>query len=274
MGGVGTAIPSPRRPCSSRHSLSYANLPTSWLLKQKQTTHWESSIATAQAVHALLIAPTGTNALAPTSVDIRVGSKELRPQPQGHLGLIQQEWTPEEIRPALAKVSLQSSGNTPTWGSLTWQYYEEGTKVSNSGTGLTLTVDHYKVVHSTQGEKLVPITPTTPLTKGDRVRTRIHFTADRAMDYVELRLPRPAALEPVSTHSGYTYAQGLAHYRSIGNSSTTCYLYRIGKGSYTIGLDSWVSLSGHFTSAPSTIQCMYAPAFIATAASIPMQVAP
>ena len=245
-----------------------------WLLKQKQTTHWESSIATAQAVHALLIAPTGTNALAPTSVDIRVGSKELRPQPQGHLGLIQQEWTPEEIRPALAKVSLQSSGNTPTWGSLTWQYYEEGTKVSNSGTGLTLTVDYYKVVHSTQGEKLVPITPTTPLTKGDRVRTRIHFTADRAMDYVELRLPRPAALEPVSTHSGYTYAQGLAHYRSIRNSSTTCYLYRIGKGSYTIGFDSWVSLSGHFTSAPSTIQCMYAPAFIATAASIPMQVAP
>lgn len=245
-----------------------------WLLKQKHTTHWESTIATAQAVHALFVAPTSTNALAPIPIYIRVGGKELTPQPHSHLGLIQHEWAPEEIRPALAKVSLQSSGNTPTWGALTWQYYEEASKVSSSGTGLTLTADHYKVVHTAQGEQLVPLTPTTPLTKGDRVRTRLSFTADRVMDYVELRLPRPAALEPVSTHSGYTYAQGLGYYRSIENSRTTCYLYRIDKGRYTIELDSWVSLSGHFTCAPSTIQCMYAPTFIATAASTPMQVAP
>ena len=245
-----------------------------WLLKQKHTTHWESTIATAQAVHALFVAPTSTNVLAPIPIYIRVGGKELTAQPHSHLGLIQHEWTPEEIRPALAKVSLQSSGNTPTWGALTWQYYEEASKVSSSGTGLTLTANHYKVVHTAQGEQLVPLTPTTPLTKGDRVRSRIHFTADRAMDYVELRLPRPAALEPVSTHSGYTYTQGLGYYRSIENSRTTCYLYRIDKGRYTIELDSWVSLSGHFTCAPSTIQCMYAPTFIATAASTPMQVAP
>ena len=223
-------------------------------------------------MHALLIAPTGTNALAPTSVDIRVGSKELRPQPQGHLGLIRHEWAPEEIRPALAKVSIQSSGDTPTWGALTWQYYEEAPKVSSSGTGLTLTVGHYKVEHTAQGETLVPITPGTPLAKGDRVRTRIHFTADRAMDYVELHLPRPAALEPVSTRSGYIHARGLAHYRSITNTRTSCYLYRVDKGSYQLDFDAWVSLSGHFTSAPSTIQCMYAPAFIATAASTPLQV--
>ena len=43
-----------------------------------------------------------------------------------------------------------------------------------------------------------------------------------------------------------------------------------GKGSYTIGLDSWVSLSGHFTSAPSTIQCMYAPEFTAATGSQPL----
>lgn len=245
-----------------------------WLLKQKQTTHWESSIATAQAVHALLTAPTGTpaTALAPTPVSLHVGGKELHTQPQSHLGLIQHEWAPEEIRPALAKVSIQSSGDTPTWGALTWQYYEEAPKVSSSGTGLTLTVEHYKVEHSAQGETLVPITPGTPLAKGDRVRTRVHFTADRAMDYVELHLPRPAALEPVSTRSGYIHARGLAHYRSITNTRTSCYLYRVDKGSYQLDFDAWVSLSGHFTSAPSTIQCMYAPAFIATAASTPLQV--
>ena len=245
-----------------------------WLLKQKQTTHWESSIATAQAVHALLTAPTGTpaTALAPTPVSLHVGGKELHTQPQSHLGLIRHEWAPEEIRPALAKVSIQSSGDTPTWGALTWQYYEEAPKVSSSGTGLTLTVEHYKVEHSAQGETLVPITPGTPLAKGDRVRTRIHFTADRAMDYVELHLPRPAALEPVSTRSGYIHARGLAHYRSITNTRTSCYLYRVDKGSYQLDFDAWVSLSGHFTSAPSTIQCMYAPAFIATAASTPLQV--
>ena len=138
-----------------------------------------------------------------------------------------------------------------------------------SGTGLTLTATYYKIAYTDKGEVLTRINATTSLATGDRVRTRLSFTADRAMDYVELHIHRPAALEPVSTRSGYTCANGLAHYRSVENTRTTCYLYRIDKGSYTIDIDSWVSHTGHYASGLSTIQCMYAPAFMATAEALP-----
>ena len=157
---------------------------------------------------------------------------------------------------------------------MTWQYYEDADKVQNSGTGLTLKCTYYKV-ENRDGKELLTEMPKSSLSlgkgggrgpaKGDRVRVRMLFTTDRAMDYVELHLQRPAALEPVSTRSGYTYSNGLGYYCSVENSATKLYFYRIGKGSYFIDHDFWVSQSGEFTSAPSTIQCMYAPEFVAKA---------
>lgn len=251
-----------------------------WLLKQKQTTHWESSIATAQAVHALVVAsPKG---ILNSNVEVKVDGKNLllsnSQQPIHNSQLLPsgKQWMPEEIRPALAKVSLQQHAETPSWGSMTWQYYEEADKVKASGAGLSLKCTYYKV-ETQNGKEVLTALPMNALAsgecrKGDRIRVRMQFTADRAMDYVELRMQRPATLEPMSTRSGYTYDRGLAYYRSVENARTTYYLYRIDKGSYTIEFDSWASLSGDFASGLSTIQCVYAPVFMATAESVLLKV--
>ena len=154
---------------------------------------------------------------------------------------------------------------------MTWQYYEDIDKVKASGTGLTLTTTYYKVCasgHNAMGETLVPIDASTPLTKGDRVRILLHFTADRDMDHVELRQQRPAALEPTRTRSGYTHSNGIGHYRSVENTQTTYYFYHLGRGSYTLDCDYWVSQAGEFACGISTMQCMYAPEFVATAESL------
>ena len=248
-----------------------------WLLKQRQTTHWESSIATAQAVHALMVAsPKG---ILSGNVDVKVGGKAIDALLDDNirnkrLGIMQKQWMPEEICPALAKVSLEQHGETPSWGSMTWQYYEEADMVKASGTGLSLKCTYYKV--DTQNGKEVltalPVNSAGECRKGDRIRVCLQFTADRAMDYVELRMQRPAALEPMSTRSGYIYDRGLAYYRSVENTRTTYYLYRIDKGSYNIEFDSWVSQSGDFTSGLSTIQCMYAPSFMATSESVLLKI--
>ena len=150
---------------------------------------------------------------------------------------------------------------------MTWQYYEDIDRVKASGTGLTLDVAYYRVTHTDKGETLLPIDTETPLTRGDRVRVRIKYTADRAMDYVELHLQRPAALEPVSTRSGYTYSRGGSYYRSITNTETVLYFYHINKGTGIIDCDLWVSQSGNYSGGVSTLQCMYAPEFTATAMS-------
>lgn len=250
-----------------------------WLLKQKQTTQWSNSVATAQAVYAL------ASPLAQPKVDARRGQRST---PEGAFaenvklkvknatlqliekdkrGTVKYEVTPEKRVSLIPEIPILLEGeeiSSMAWGAMTWQYYEDADKVQASGTGLTLKCTYYKV-ESRDGKELLTEVPEGSLSKGDRVRVRLHFTADRAMNYVELHLQRPAALEPVSTRSGYTYSNGLGYYRSVENSATKLYFYRIGKGNYIIDDDFWVSQSGEYTSAPSTIQCMYAPEFIATA---------
>ena len=253
-----------------------------WLLKQKQTTHWGSSIATAQAVHAL-VGISGGDVLAESGVvAVKVGGKAIDVQVDDtmrreRLGLIQQRWTSEEISPALAKVSLEQQAEIPAWGSMTWQYYEDADKVASSGTGLSLKSTYYKVEHK-DGREVLTALPKGSLAspiechKGDSIRVCLQFTADRAMDYIELRMHRPAALEPMSTRSGYTYGRGLAYYSSIENTRNVYYLQRIDKGHYTIECDFWVSQSGTYSCGLSTIQCMYAPAFIATSESMQLEI--
>ena len=234
-----------------------------WLLKQKQTTHWGSSIATAQAVYALV--GTSVSIGCPTECGntiVKVAGEQL---PDKTAGLVQKTWCSNAIAPSLATVALEQQGSTPIWGSMTWQYYEEADKVKASGTGLTLTTTYYKVKRGSQGEELERINANTVLNKGDRIRIRSEFTTDRTMDYVTLHLHRPAALEPISTHSGYTFHRTIPHYRSVENTRTVCYFYRLNKGRYAIEHDLWVSQSGSYLCAPSTIECMYAPAFTATA---------
>ena len=242
-----------------------------WLLKQEQTTQWGSSITTAQAIHAL-IATAPSSLAEECDMEVTVAEKKVEHTSDGRLGIIRQAWTPKEIAPSLAKISLKKHTNTPSWGAMTWQYYEEADKVEASGTGLSLSATYYKVEPTAQGEQLTRLTTDMPLTQGDRVRVRLKVVADRAMDYVELHMKRPAALEPVSTRSGYTYSRGHSYYRSIENTKTTLYFYHIDKGSFFIDCDLWVAQKGSYSCGVSTIQCMYAPEFIATAESTRMQV--
>ena len=236
-----------------------------WLLKQKQTIHWGNIIATAQAIHALLGGPSERNTLSETNdIKIKIDRQTLSDTQDTRLGTIQKEWEAKDIRPSLAKVSLEKQTETPAWGTMTWQYYEEMDKVKASGTGFTLTTTYYKIESTGKGEVLVRIDENTSLEKGDRIRACMQFTTDRAMDYVEICMYRPAALEAVSTRSGYTYDKGLAYYRSIENTQNKYYLQRIEKGKYTIECDFWVAQTGDYSCGPSTIQCMYAPVFMAT----------
>ena len=242
-----------------------------WLLKQKQTTQWSNSIATAQAIHALMGASSREEqtSLFAKDVDVKVKNATLRLIEQDKRGTVKYEVTPEKRVSAMPEIPILLEGKeTPSmaWGSMTWQYYEDANKVKASGTGLTLKCTYYKV-ENLDGKEILTEVSEASLAKGDRVRVRLQFTADRAMDYVELHLQRPAALEPVSTRSGYTFTYGLGYYCSVENSATKLYFYRIDKGSYFVDSDLWVSRAGHFSSGLSTIQCMYAPEFMATESS-------
>lgn len=244
-----------------------------WLLKQKQTTKWDNTVATAQAVHAL-VTPSNSRTLGITlsnaeNVEVKVKNATLHLIDKDQRGTIKYEVIPEKRASAIPELPVRLEGlreQTLSWGSMTWQYYEEVDKVQSSGTGLTLKCTYYKVEHR-DGKEILTEVSENSLSKGDRIRVRMQFTADRAMDYVELHLQRPAALEPVSTRSRYTYHNGLGYYCSVENTTTKFYFYRLNKGNYYIDYDLWLSHTGSYACGLSTIQCMYAPAFVATAES-------
>ena len=233
-------------------------------------------MATAQAVYVLASSPAfskGEGAFA-ENVKVKVKNATLQLIEKDKRGTVKYEVTPEKRVSAMPEIPiiLQSQReNTISWGSMTWQYYEDADKVQNSGTGLTLKCTYYKV-ENRDGKELLTEVSEASLCKGDRIRVRMHFTTDRAMDYVELHLKRPAALEPVSTRSGYTYSNGLGYYRSIENTQTVFYFYRLNKGDFFIDCDLWVSQSGNYSCGVSKIQSMYAPAFIATAKGMQLNI--
>ena len=111
---------------------------------------------------------------------------------------------------------------------------------------------------------LARLQPTDMLRVGDKVRVRLEMTCDRTLEYVELREPRPAAFEPLSTASGWHWNAGLSFYRSITNTAQTLYIDRLDKGNYIIESDFYVTLAGTYITAPTVAQCLYAPEFRAT----------
>jgi uncharacterized protein YfaS (alpha-2-macroglobulin family) len=77
-----------------------------WLLKQKQTHHWESTRANADACYALLLR--GSDWLAPTQpLQITVGGQPVKPEAaQAGTGYFKTSWPAAEVQPAQGNVIL------------------------------------------------------------------------------------------------------------------------------------------------------------------------
>jgi len=96
-----------------------------WLLKQKQTTNWKTTKATAEACYALLISGTewlNTDQLA----QITLAGKTIDPlqlegvQAEAGTGYFKTSWPGSEITPQMANISVTNPSDISSWGSLYW----------------------------------------------------------------------------------------------------------------------------------------------------------
>lgn len=235
-----------------------------WLLKQKQTSGWGSSPATAQAVVALLA--TGGNKTLATDPDvtITVGRNTVKAQTSRvTAGYTTATW--DKVTADMAGVSVESSTEGISWGAVFRSFTEEMDKVKNSGNGMTLR----RTLWLVEPDGLRLIQKGTALHAGDRVKVRFEISTDRAMEYLELRDGRAATFEPVSTRAGYNLNRwdGIAYYTAPENTRNVFYIDRLEKGNYVIEYEVTVQKPGQFMVAPAVLQCLYAPAFRATSES-------
>ena len=235
-----------------------------WLLKQKQTTHWGNSRATAEAIGALMVkndelrVKSGADA-----VMLTVFGTDMTAESKGAEGYRSQRWTGADLDALRASGSsdivISKHDNAIAWGAVYYQFTDDLDKIPASESGITL-----RRTYQHEG----------PLKVGDRVKVRIDITCDRAMDYLELIDGRPSCVEPVSTRAGWRWSNGLGYYVTVNSTDTRCYVEHIDKGKYYFEYEVYVTNPGSFMTGVATMQCMYAPEFRATAPAQTLVVEP
>lgn len=247
-----------------------------WLLKQKQTTDWKTTKATAEACYALLLR--GTDLLAnDEQVEIKVNNKLIDPKALGAsveagTGYFKTSWAGNEIKPEMGNVSVTRKTEGVSWGAMYWQYFEDLDKITTHETPLKLNKKLFIVKNTESGEVITPITDETDLKPGDRVRVRIELRSDRDMEYVHMKDMRAAGFEPVNVFSRYKWQDGLGYYESTKDAATNFFMDYLPKGTYVFEYDLLVSHYGDFSNGITTIQCMYAPEFTSHSEGIRVKV--
>ncbi len=239
-----------------------------WLLRSKQTQDWGTTKATAEACYSLLLK--GTDILAgEPRIYISVGDKKIKLAPSGDsvehgeagTGYFKTSWTGSDIKPEMGNIMVSKSDSGLSYGAVYWQYFEQLDKITPHKTPLNINKKLFVERVTSSGVVMEPITESTPLHIGDKVKVRIELHVDRDMDYVQMRDMRASCMEPVDVISEYKYQDGLGYYQSTRDAATNFFFDHVSKGAYVFEYVLLVTNKGNFSNGISTIQCMYAPAF-------------
>ncbi len=239
-----------------------------WLLKQKQTTNWKTTKATAEACYALLLSGTewlDTEQLA----EIIVGGKIIDPtqlddvKVEAGTGYFKTSWQRDEIKPEMANVTVINPNRVSAWGSLYWQYFENLDKITPAQTPLKLNKKLFIERITDTGKVIEPISANAQLAVGDKIIVRIELRTDRDMEYVHMKDMRSAGFEPINVLSRYKWQDGLGYYEATGDAATNFFIEYLRKGTYVFEYPLRVTNKGDFSNGITSIQCMYAPEFSA-----------
>lgn len=249
-----------------------------WLLKQKQTTQWNTPVASADAIYALLC--NGRNWLADRGdVTLTLGRERLRTtdtfaRPLQGLGYIKETYEKGNAALNARTLEVEKHDEGMAWGAVYAQYLSPVADVRAQSTGLSIEKQCFVERKTAFGRsELHPLEKEGGLRVGDKLVIRLVLCLDRAMDYVQLKDSRAACLEPTATLSGYRWMGGFGYYAETKDASTRFFFDHLGKGTYVLEYSCRVSQVGTYQSGLATVQCAYAPEMAAhSSAGTPLQV--
>ena len=244
-----------------------------WLLKNKQTTNWKTTKATAEACYALLLQGSEWLSNEP-AVQIKSGATTISStdnKQEAGTGYFKKTIDGTKVNPEMGNISVTISNpinqstnqpiNSISWGGIYWQYFESLDKVTTSSTPLKLDKKLFVEKNTDRGPVLTPVKEGDALKVGDKIKVRIEIRVDRDMEYVHMKDMRASALEPVNVLSSYKWQGGLGYYESTKDASTHFFFSYLRKGTYVFEYPLFVTNKGNFSNGVTTIQCMYAPEY-------------
>jgi TonB-dependent SusC/RagA subfamily outer membrane receptor len=242
-----------------------------WLLMNKQTNHWNTTIATADACYSLLV--TGNDAaFNDRKVRIQVGDRIISndKKAEAGTGFFTETIEGRFVQPTMGnvKVSVSTTGakeaNTlnTSWGSINWQYFEDMDKISSStGNPLSVSKQLFREISKGSDRVLEPVQENDVLHPGDKVVVRMVISSTKDIEYVHLKDTRASSMEPVNVLSSYKWQDGLGYYESTRDASTNFFFDQLRKGKYVFDYPVFITHLGTFSTGVASIQCMYAPEF-------------
>lgn len=248
-----------------------------WLLKSKQTQDWKTTKATTEACYALLLR--GTDWLATeNNVEITMGDIKIDPKKmpdvkvEAGTGYFKTSWSGGDIKPSMGEVTVTKKDAGVSWGSVYWQYFEQLDKITPAKTPLSLKKQLFLQKNTDAGPVIEPITSTSPLKVGDKIKVRIELRVDRDMEYVQMKDMRASGFEPTNVISTYKWQDGLGYYESTRDAATNFFFASLPKGTYVFEYPMVVTHNGDFSNGITSIQCMYAPEFASHSEGIRVKV--
>ena len=237
-----------------------------WLLKQKQTTSWDSPVATADAVYALLCQ--GSDLLeSKGDVRITLGDKVLETFSPAKttvpgLGYVKEVFAQVSPEVKAKSVTVEKRDAGIAWGAVYAQYLSPISDVKQQGGALNIEKKLFVERMSADGQKsLQPLTEVAQLFVGDKIVSRLTVRLDRAMDFVQLKDQRGACFEPENSLSGYRWNNGVGYYAEVEDAGTNFFFDHLGKGVYVLEHSYRVARGGTYETGLATVQCAYAPEY-------------
>lgn len=246
-----------------------------WLLNQKRTQNWESVPATVNAIYALLL--TGSDWLNTQNTCVATWDGKTYSTAEGEIATGYLKTTlPNEPANSSANpvLSIRKEGNTPAWGAVYEQYFQEIDKVKGQKGVLSVEKKLFVETNNGTNRQIRPVTPEQPLRIGDKVIVRLTIRTDREMNYVFLKDLRAGCFEPADQLSGPESRDGIWYYRSPKDVSENFFINRLPEGTFVLEYPVYVSRSGEYAGGISTIQCMYAPEFVSHTAGESLRIMP
>lgn len=253
----------------------HTNRMKQWLLNQKRTQNWESVPATVNAIYALLL--TGSDWLNTQNTCVATWDGKTYSTAEGEIAtgylktILPNEPANNSANPVL---SIRKEGNTPAWGAVYEQYFQEIDKVKGQKGVLSVEKKLFVETNNGTNRQIRPVTPEQPLRIGDKVIVRLTIRTDREMNYVFLKDLRAGCFEPADQLSGTESRDSIWYYRSPKDVSENFFINRLPEGTFVLEYPVYVSRSGEYAGGISTIQCMYAPEFVSHTAGESLRIMP
>jgi uncharacterized protein YfaS (alpha-2-macroglobulin family) len=179
-----------------------------------------------------------------------------------------------EVTPATATTVVEKTTKGFAFASATWQFSTEKLPEEERGDFFQVSRRYFRRVREGREAVLQPLAEGALLQPGDEVEVQLSLRTKHAAEYVHLRDPRAAGLEPENAQSRHKWDLGIVWYEETRDSGTNFFFEWLPAGEYTFKYRVRANMAGTFRVGPATVQSMYAPEFTAYSTGAVLTVGP